>query len=111
VAASPKPAKIRATVLQSWLAAHAQWAVVDGKLKRQLQFADFQTAFGFMASVALAAEHLNHHPEWFNVFGTVRIALTTHDAGGLTAKDLRLAERIDAFATPLLTPASPSRPA
>jgi 4a-hydroxytetrahydrobiopterin dehydratase len=72
--------------------------VVDAKLERRLRFADFQTAFGFMTSVALAAEQMNHHPEWFNVYATVRIQLTTHDAGGISAKDLHLAERVDALA-------------
>jgi 4a-hydroxytetrahydrobiopterin dehydratase len=80
------------------LAARPGWAVVEGKLERTWRFADFQQAFGFMASVALAAEALNHHPEWFNVYGTVRIQLTTHDAGGITARDFELAERIDALA-------------
>jgi 4a-hydroxytetrahydrobiopterin dehydratase len=72
--------------------------VVDAKLERRLRFADFQTAFGFMTSVALAAEQMNHHPEWFNVYNRVLIQLTTHDAAGITAKDFQLAERVDALA-------------
>lgn len=80
------------------LAQCPRWALVEGQLERTLRFADFQTAFGFMASVALAAEALNHHPEWFNVYGTVRIRLTTHDAGGITERDFALARRIDALA-------------
>jgi len=80
------------------LLAHPGWALVAGKLERTLRFADFPSAFGFMASVALAAEAMNHHPEWFNVYDRVRIQLTTHDAGGISEKDFRLARRIDELA-------------
>jgi 4a-hydroxytetrahydrobiopterin dehydratase len=71
------------------------WSLVNGKLHREFRFADFSEAFGFMARVALAAETLNHHPEWSNVWNRVVIELTTHDSGGLTALDLALAGRID----------------
>ncbi|MEB3201074.1 MAG: 4a-hydroxytetrahydrobiopterin dehydratase [Synechococcaceae cyanobacterium] len=74
------------------------WTLQQGKLHRELRFADFSEAFAFMARVALAAEQLGHHPEWSNVWNRVTIALTTHDAGGLTELDLELARRIDAFA-------------
>lgn len=74
------------------------WQIDDGKLHRKLKFADFQTAFGFMARIALAAEKANHHPEWFNAYNTVEIWLKTHDAGGITAKDIALAKKIDAAA-------------
>jgi 4a-hydroxytetrahydrobiopterin dehydratase len=74
-----------------------QWAVVNGKLHRELRFADFNEAFGFMSRVALIAETIGHHPEWFNVWNTVVIDLTTHDAGGLSSLDLELAQRIDAI--------------
>ena len=77
------------------------WTIVDGKLHREYRFADFVAAFGFMAAVALAAEGMNHHPEWFNVYGTVRIDLVTHDAGGLTELDLKLAARMEALAQAL----------
>jgi 4a-hydroxytetrahydrobiopterin dehydratase len=73
------------------------WSVVNGKLHRDLRFADFSEAFGFMARVALAAEALGHHPEWINVWNRVVIDLTTHDTGGLSDLDLELARRIDAF--------------
>jgi 4a-hydroxytetrahydrobiopterin dehydratase len=56
------------------------------------------TAFGFMAAAALVAERMNHHPEWFNVYGTVRVDLTTHDAGGITSNDIDLARAMDAIA-------------
>jgi len=74
------------------------WAVQAGKLHREYRFAGFVEAFGFMASVALVAERMNHHPEWFNVWATVRIDLTTHDAGGITAKDFELAAAMDRIA-------------
>lgn len=74
------------------------WTLKEGKLHRELSFADFSEAFGFMARVALAAEQLNHHPEWSNVWNRVAINLTTHDCGGLSSLDLALAQRIDALA-------------
>jgi 4a-hydroxytetrahydrobiopterin dehydratase len=58
-------------------------------------FADFNAAFGFMTRVALVAEKMDHHPEWFNVYRTVQVTLTTHDAGGLTDRDVALAEAMD----------------
>lgn len=76
------------------------WTLVNGKLHRTVKFPDFVTAFGFMAKVALIAERMNHHPEWSNVYGTVRIDLTTHDCGGLSSRDLRLAHAIDAILSP-----------
>jgi len=67
-------------------------------IRRTLRFADFAEAFGFMARVAILAEKADHHPEWFNVYNRVEILLTTHDAGGLSDRDLALARAIDAFA-------------
>lgn len=78
------------------------WALVQGKLQRTFQFEDFVTAWGFMAQVAIIAEKLNHHPEWFNVYRTVRVDLTTHDARGISVKDFELAAAMDAVAAPLL---------
>lgn len=74
------------------------WIVQDGKLHRQFQFASFVEAFGFMSSVALIAEAAGHHPEWFNVYNRVTIDLTTHDAGGITTKDVELALRVNKLA-------------
>ncbi|MFN7899231.1 MAG: 4a-hydroxytetrahydrobiopterin dehydratase [Synechococcaceae cyanobacterium] len=74
-----------------------QWTVLNGKLHRELRFADFSEAFAFMIRVALAAEQLNHHPEWSNVWNRVTIDLTTHDTGGLSNLDVALAGRIDAL--------------
>lgn len=79
------------------------WAMVDGReaISRTLRFADFNVAFGFMSRVALQAEKLDHHPEWRNVYNRVEIVLSTHDAGGLTAKDIALAGFIDEAAATL----------
>jgi 4a-hydroxytetrahydrobiopterin dehydratase len=74
-----------------------QWTLQNGKLHRDLRFADFSEAFAFMTRVALAAEQLNHHPEWSNVWNRVTIDLTTHDTGGLSNLDVELAGRIDAL--------------
>ena len=64
-------------------------------IKREVEFKDFMEAFSFMTQIALKAEKMNHHPEWFNVYNSVKIVLTTHDAGGLTDKDQKLAEYIN----------------
>lgn len=77
-----------------------EWPLVAGReaITRTLMFPDFSAAFGFMARVALAAERLDHHPEWRNVWNRVEIVLTTHDVGGLTDRDVQLARIIDAIA-------------
>lgn len=90
-----------ATSLQSLNAdagAGAPWTIQDGKLHKTFQFQDFSEAFGFMARVALAAESMDHHPNWSNVYKTVRVDLSTHDAGGITELDFKLAERMDRLA-------------
>ena len=76
------------------------WAMVEGRdaITRTFRFPDFRAAFGFMTEVALVAEKMDHHPEWANVYRTVDITLSTHDAGGLTALDIALATAIDAIA-------------
>ena len=71
------------------------WTMLDGKLQRDFTFDDFVGAFGFMAKVALIAESLNHHPEWFNVYNRVSIHLTTHDVDGISDYDLVFAERVN----------------
>jgi 4a-hydroxytetrahydrobiopterin dehydratase len=78
------------------------WTVTGGKLHREYRFADFVHAFGFMATAAIAVEAMNHHPEWSNVWNRVTIDLTTHDAGGITAKDVELAGKLEALARRLL---------
>jgi 4a-hydroxytetrahydrobiopterin dehydratase len=81
------------------LAALTHWTQdkAGKSIHRELKFADFSEAWGFMNRVALLAESQNHHPEWSNVWNTVRITLSTHDAGGLTSKDVTLAKAIDAL--------------
>ena len=76
------------------------WSMVDGRdaIKKQFMFANFNEAFGFMTRVALKAETMNHHPEWFNVYNKVDIVLSTHDVGGLSDKDVTLATFIDGVA-------------
>jgi 4a-hydroxytetrahydrobiopterin dehydratase len=76
------------------------WSEVKGRdaISKKFTFADFNEAFGFMARVALVAEKLDHHPEWSNVYKNVEVTLSTHDAGGLTERDIRLAEAMDKLA-------------
>lgn len=74
------------------------WRLENGRLLRELEFADFIEAFGFMARIALVAQAMDHHPDWTNVYNRVRIELHTHDAGGITARDFELARRIDELA-------------
>ena len=82
------------------LAGLPKWQEVAGRdaIRRDLKFADFNEAWGFMNRVALAAEKADHHPEWSNVYNRVEIVLSTHDAGGLSAKDVALARFIDSLA-------------
>ena len=76
------------------------WGEVSGRdaITKKFVFADFNQAFGFMTRAALVAEKLDHHPEWFNVYKTVEVTLSTHDAGGLTDLDVKLAEAMDKLA-------------
>ncbi len=74
------------------------WKVVGGKVNKTFEFDDFVQAFGFMARVAMEAEKMNHHPEWFNVYNRVRIDLVTHDVGGISNYDIKLAKTIDRIA-------------
>ena len=80
------------------------WGKADGgklAITKTFKFADFSTAFGFMSAIATQAEKADHHPEWFNVYNTVEVALTTHDANGVTEKDVALAKKMDALAKKL----------
>lgn len=80
------------------------WRAADGgqaAITRSFKFADFSTAFGFMSAIATQAEKADHHPEWFNVYNKVDVTLTTHDAGGVTEKDIDLAKKMDALARKL----------
>jgi len=76
------------------------WTEVEGRdaLTKTFRFKDFNEAFGFMGRVALLAEKMNHHPEWFNVYNRVDVTMSTHDAGGLTELDIRMARFMDQIA-------------
>jgi 4a-hydroxytetrahydrobiopterin dehydratase len=74
------------------------WTLRSDKLHKEFRFDDFVSAFGFMTSAALVAERMNHHPEWFNVYGTVRVDLVTHDVSGISERDFALARAMDAIA-------------
>jgi 4a-hydroxytetrahydrobiopterin dehydratase len=87
--------------LESALGSLPDWRVVNGKLRREYRFADFTHAIGFMAAAATQIEKMNHHPEWFNVYGRVDVDLITHSAGGITARDVRLAQTLEAIAKKL----------
>ncbi|RPH36437.1 4a-hydroxytetrahydrobiopterin dehydratase [bacterium] len=76
------------------------WTVANGKLHKEFQFEDFVQAFGFMSSVALIAESMNHHPEWSNVYNKVKVDLNTHSAGGISELDFEFARKVDALERP-----------
>jgi len=95
---SGRPRKLSEGEIQAAVAGLEGWTVVSGKLHREYKFASFVEAFGFMASAALVAESMNHHPEWFNVYHTVKIDLTTHDAGGISENDVEMARRFEKLA-------------
>src|SRR5437867_1483969 len=94
----PTPSKLSAAEIDAALAKLPGWRLESGKLHREYKFADFVSAFGFMVSAALIAQGLDHHPEWFNVWSTVRVDLATHDAGGITALDVKLAQAMEELA-------------
>jgi 4a-hydroxytetrahydrobiopterin dehydratase len=87
--------------LQSALSELPDWSIREGKLHREYRFPDFAVAFGFMAIAATHIEKLNHHPEWFNVYGQVVVDLVTHDANGITATDVQLAGIMEEIARKL----------
>jgi 4a-hydroxytetrahydrobiopterin dehydratase len=93
--------KFSGSELKDALAGLPGWTVADGKLHKEYKFADFIHAFGFMATSALGIEKMNHHPEWFNVYNRVTVDLSTHGAGGITSKDVKLAKLLDANAAKL----------
>ena len=85
------------------LAKLSGWSEIKDRdaIMKRFQFKDFNEAFGFMTRAALVAEKLDHHPEWFNVYNKVDVTLSTHDAGGLTDLDIRLAEAMEKLAAPM----------
>jgi 4a-hydroxytetrahydrobiopterin dehydratase len=92
---TPQPTKMSGAERQTRVKSLKGWRIQKGKLHKEYKFADFNEAFGFMSRVALIAERMNHHPEWFNVWNRVVIDLTTHDAGGISEQDFQLAERVE----------------
>ena len=92
--------KLQGAARAEALAGLEKWQQVPGRdaIARSLRFADFSAAFGFMSRVALMAEKLDHHPEWFNVYNRVEVTLATHDAGGVTERDVKLAQEMDRLA-------------
>ena len=95
---SARTPKLPEEDLRAGLAQLPRWGLRDGKLRREFAFADFSAAFAFMARVALLAEKADHHPDWSSSWNKVAIELTSHDAGGLTQRDLDLATAIDRIA-------------
>jgi len=92
--------KLDSTARTAFLREFPEWREVEGRdaIARLFQFKDFNRAFGFMARVALLAEKLDHHPEWFNVYNRIEVTLSTHDAGGVTEKDLEIARAMEEYA-------------
>jgi 4a-hydroxytetrahydrobiopterin dehydratase len=93
-------AKLSADARKAALARLSGWSEVSGRdaISKKFTFKDFNQAFGFMTRAALVAEKMDHHPEWFNVYKTVEVTLATHDAGGVTELDVKLAEAMDKIA-------------
>ena len=105
--------KLTSTEVSTLLQALPDWRHETGRgglIAREFKFHDFAQAFGFMAQVAVIAESRNHHPEWFNVYNRVQVTLTTHDAGGLTMKDIELARTMDRVAAALAQQAPEKTP-
>ena len=96
------PTPLDPATIAAGLADLPGWTLAADKLHREYQFADFVHAFGFMATSAIAIEAMNHHPEWSNVWNRVTIDLTSHDAGGITTRDLKLAAKLESIAKKLL---------
>src|SRR5262245_54424165 len=94
-------AKLEGAARRAALGDLHEWREVDGRdaIARKFVFKDFNQAFGFMTRAALIAEKMDHHPEWFNVYRTVEVTLSTHDAGGVTDKDIALAKAMDSLAS------------
>jgi len=90
-----RPIGLTEEQIQTELKSLNNWSIQDGKLHREITFDDFGQAFSFMTKIALHAEKMNHHPEWFNVYNRVIIDLMTHDSGGITSNDIELAKFIE----------------
>lgn len=91
------PVKLSDSELQTALKHLKGWSLIEKKLHREFEFPDFVEAWGFMSRAALIAQSMNHHPDWFNSYSTVRVDLSTHDAKGITALDVKLAEKMNSL--------------
>jgi len=97
------PSKLDKTELDNQLqllndkAGEDKWQIIDGKLHKKFTFKNFIRAFGWMSQIAISAEKLNHHPEWFNVYNKVVVDLVTHDADGISELDFKLATKMELF--------------
>ena len=91
----PNYNKLSGNELEETVRSLGGWELKDGKLQKSFKFSNFIEAFGFMTRIALEAEKINHHPEWSNVYNTVTVKLSTHDTGGITDYDIKLANIID----------------
>jgi 4a-hydroxytetrahydrobiopterin dehydratase len=91
----PERRRLTGEEVQKELTELGGWSLREGKLHREFRFPDFTRAFGFMASVALIAEAMNHHPDWSNVYNNVTIDLSTHDLGGISTYDVAFARRVN----------------
>ena len=92
------PDKLTDDEIASRLSSLDGWSLEGGKLHREFRFANFVEAFGFMTRAAIEAESMHHHPEWFNVYSKVAVDLTTHEAGGISELDFRLADMMNSLA-------------
>jgi 4a-hydroxytetrahydrobiopterin dehydratase len=93
-----RPARLSAKDVRARLSALPGWSLAKGRIHRTFKFADFSEAFAFMARAALAAEKLDHHPDWSNAWNRVAVDLATHDAGGITELDFKLAAEMNRIA-------------
>ena len=94
------PVKLTDLEREKYVSELSNWSLVEDRdaISRTFEFKDFIQGFGFMSEVALQAEKSDHHPEWFNVYNRVEVTLSTHDVGGLSALDVKLAEKMDQLA-------------
>ncbi len=97
--ARPVIEKLTVEARRQALAGLAGWREAEGRdaIAKQFQFADFNAAFGWMSRVALLAEKIDHHPEWLNVYNKINVVLATHEAGGVTARDITMAKAMNAY--------------
>jgi 4a-hydroxytetrahydrobiopterin dehydratase len=98
IMSTTNPIRLNESEVVTALSTLSGWTLEDGKLHRDYQFKDFVAAFSFMSGAALLAQGMDHHPEWFNEWNKVRVDLSTHDAGGITALDVKLGHAMEELA-------------